>query len=163
MKHGATTETSRILLGHVGITTPDLDTSLAFYLGVFDLRPRRPVDTITIDDGRAEVFRALFGPGWSGCRMSVLAAPLGPDLELFEFTQSTGPPPAGAGDWPFAWRAPGPFHISFPCDDVRTVADRVTAAGGTLVSDVLVTARYELCYAMDPFGTVIELQRSVTP
>ncbi|MBS3941414.1 MAG: VOC family protein [Actinobacteria bacterium] len=163
MKHAATADMSRTLLGHVGITTPDLDASLAFYADVFGFRPRRPVDTIASEDGRAAVFRALFGPGWAGCRMTVLAAPLGPDLELFEFVPTIESTPAGPGDWPIAWRAPGPFHVSFPCGDVQAVADRVTAAGGTLVSDIVVTARYELCYATDPFGTVIELQRAVSP
>ena len=144
--------------GHVGIATPDLDRSLAFYQSVLGLRLRGEPQRVEPTDPRAPVFAALFGSAWQGVRMAMLERPGGPDVELFEFSPRTE---GSRGAWPVAWQSPGVFHVSFGCADVDATLERVEVAGGRRVCDPQQTSRYRLVYALDPFGTVIELLQAV--
>lgn len=156
--------------GHVGVTTSDLQGAIRFYRDVIGLelvRGPEPIDT----EPRNAVMLALFGPAWQGCRVATLTCDTGPDIELFEFASvpdrsharavpapGEGPGPDG---WPFDWQRPGTFHVCFPCRDITGLVARIEEEGGRAVSEILITPRYRLCYVLDPFGTVIELQESL--
>jgi hypothetical protein len=80
----------------------------------------------------------------------------GVGLELFQFVEPVSEPaPEGLG-----WRRGGLWHVCFTHPDIVEQAKRIVDAGGEQVCPVsrFVPGRpWELVYARDPWGTVIEL------
>ena len=80
----------------------------------------------------------------------------GPTLEIFDYTVLEERPKT-------AVNRPGFGHIAFAIDNVTTARERVLAAGGKSVGEIVTLqleteARVTWCYVTDPEGNVIELQ-----
>ncbi len=81
----------------------------------------------------------------------------GPTLEVFEY----GTPTARPASLP---NRLGLGHLAFAVDDVASALDKVLAAGGTAVGEIVTlpvpgAGRVTLVYARDPESNIIELQR----
>lgn len=82
---------------------------------------------------------------------------LGPTLEIFQYDDQAGSPPA-------AINRRGLAHIAFAVDDVQVVQDAVLKAGGSSVGEIVTlpvseTGMVTFVYARDPEGNIIELQK----
>ena len=82
---------------------------------------------------------------------------VGPTLEIFQYDQRLDSPPVAANQR-------GWGHIAFAVDDVKAARDRVLAAGGSSVGELVTLAVSEsravtFAYVRDPEGNIIELQR----
>lgn len=81
----------------------------------------------------------------------------GPTLEIFQYNnKEEGPEPA--------INRPGFAHLAFEVDDVEAVKDKVLAAGGCCVGDLVIieiagAGTITLIYMTDPEGNIIELQK----
>lgn len=81
----------------------------------------------------------------------------GPTLEIFQFgEQEPGPPPR--------LNRPGLAHLAFAVDDVDVARQRVLAAGGGQLGDLVTieipgAGRLIVVYMTDPEGNIVELQR----
>jgi glyoxylase I family protein len=140
---------------HTNLIARDWRSLAAFYqstLGCVPVPPER--------DYSGPIFEA--GTGVKGARLTGIhlrlpgAAPDGPTLEIFNYSQlADGPAPAV--------NRPGFGHIAFAVDSVDDARAQVLAAGGRPVGDVvtLTTAtgsRVTWCYVTDPEGNIVELQ-----
>ena len=151
--HSATTRDTFPTLDHVGIATPDLEASIAFYTEAFELELVRGPETVPAVSPAAAVHRDIHGATWRGVRMAYLADARGAGVELFEFTGSrTRPvvPTLGQLD-------AGVFHVAIAQADLPAALERVLRLGGTQLSQLHRTPRLSLVYCADPHGIVIEL------
>ncbi len=135
-------------LHHVGISTPDLDRLVAFYIDLF---------------GFVEQARASWGPGTdqvdaatgladSAGEMVMLVCN-GSFLELFRFDQPD-PGPARP-DRPVS--NTGINHICLAVDDVAAEQARLSAAGMQFHSEPQDIGDGPFTYGRDPDGNVVEL------
>jgi catechol 2,3-dioxygenase-like lactoylglutathione lyase family enzyme len=140
---------------HTNLTVRDLAALSKFYQDIFGCVPvREPLDLSgSAVSGITNVERAAiryvhltlpgFGPG-------------GPELELIQYENETIEPVKASN-------CLGYGHLAFSVADVRETLDRIIAAGGSAVGE-LVTAdipnrgRLTEVYAADPEGNIIELQ-----
>jgi catechol 2,3-dioxygenase-like lactoylglutathione lyase family enzyme len=81
----------------------------------------------------------------------------GPTLEIFQYNQSLGSPPAAVNHR-------GLVHVAFEVEDVKAAQDAVLAAGGSSVGEVVTlpvseTRAVTFAYVRDPEGNIIELQK----
>jgi catechol 2,3-dioxygenase-like lactoylglutathione lyase family enzyme len=81
----------------------------------------------------------------------------GPTLEIFQYLQSFGNPPA-------AVNCRGLAHIAFAVDDVRAALEAALAAEGSKVGELVTlpvseTRAVTFVYIRDPEGNIIELQK----
>jgi catechol 2,3-dioxygenase-like lactoylglutathione lyase family enzyme len=82
---------------------------------------------------------------------------MGPTLEIFQYNQCLGTPPAGVNQQGLA-------HVAFAVDDVKAARDAVLAAGGSSVGELVTlpvseTRAVTFVYVRDPEGNIIELQK----
>ena len=91
----------------------------------------------------------------------------GPTLEIFQYGDEA---PLGPGKTALRRHAPdqpGLGHLAFAVDDVDAVCERIVAAGGGMLGEVVTVdiagaGRIEFAYATDPEGNVVEVQRWLT-
>lgn len=81
----------------------------------------------------------------------------GPTLEIFQYRQSLGSPPAAVNQRGLA-------HVAFAVEDVKATFDAVLEAGGSTVGEVVTlpvseTRAVTFAYVRDPEGNIIELQK----
>ncbi|HKB79847.1 MAG TPA: VOC family protein [Thermoanaerobaculia bacterium] len=82
--------------------------------------------------------------------------PSGPTLEIYGYSKmAEGPAPAV--------NRPGLAHLAFEVDSVAASRERVLAAGGSPVGEIVTLTtkagtRVTWCYVTDPEGNIIELQ-----
>ena len=81
----------------------------------------------------------------------------GPSLEIFQYNQCLGTPPAGVNQRGLA-------HVAFAVDDVKAARNAVLAAGGSSVGELVTlpvseTRAVTFVYVRDPEGNIIELQK----
>jgi catechol 2,3-dioxygenase-like lactoylglutathione lyase family enzyme len=151
--NSATTHDTFPTLDHVGIATPDLEASIAFYTQAFALELVRGPETVSASGPAAAVHRDINGATWRGVRMAYLADARGAGVELFEFT--------GLRVRPVVPRLgeldAGVFHVAIAQPDLPAALERVLRLGGTQLSQLHRTTRLSLVYCADPHGIVIEL------
>ena len=140
---------------HTNLTVRDLEASSRFYQDIFHCNPvREPgnlsgpaVSDITNVERAAIRYVHLTLPGFG---------PDGPELELIQYENETAVPEKIAN-------CLGYGHLAFSVTNVRETLDRIIAAGGSAIGE-LVTAdipnrgRLTEVYATDPEGNIIELQ-----
>ena len=149
----ATTLDTFPIVDHVGIATPDLEASIAFYTEALELQLVRGPEAVPAAGPAADVHRDIHGATWQGVRMAYLADARGGGVELFDFTGLRARPVVprlGELD-------AGVFHVAFAQPDLAAALARVLRLGGTQLSQVHRTPRLSLVYCADPHGTVIEL------
>jgi len=140
-------------IDHVGITTSDVERSLAFYR---DLLGMRVIDDLTVTS--AEI-AALLGVDLVELRIVDLDSGDGRIVELIKYIRPEGRTVA------YESRDHGTGHIAFTIDDLDRVSKRIAAAGGTVISHQPLTIEdpgglfdgATCLYLRDPDGMIIEL------
>ncbi|OJY28367.1 MAG: hypothetical protein BGP11_12170 [Rhodobacterales bacterium 65-51] len=141
---------------HPGITTGDLDRSLAFYCGLLG-------------------FREVSGFGWeAGTEMSAFAGRIigipestarsvllhagNAFLEVFEYQT-----PVSTRSDDRSLSQQGFAHLCFDSDDVIADHARLSAAGVTFNTPPTDVGPMRLCFCRDPDGNFVELQQITDP
>lgn len=91
----------------------------------------------------------------------------GPTLEIFQYGPAETEDPGPGKERRRAPNQPGLGHLAFAVDDVGAACERVVAAGGGMLGQVVTVdiagaGRIEFAYATDPEGNVVEVQRWLT-
>lgn len=146
-------------INHVGLTVPDLEQATAFLQQALDAK--FVYDGLTTDDEPrkgADTERQLgLSSGSMIIKQRLLRIGNGANLEIFEIVSDRQQKPAGLQD--FGWN-----HLSFYVDDINQAVERVTAAGGKVLSELHGNSRHEdtpgnaSVYFHTPWGSLIELQ-----
>jgi catechol 2,3-dioxygenase-like lactoylglutathione lyase family enzyme len=136
---------------HVGLTVSDLDRALAFW------RDALGMETVMAQEKQGGYLEAIVREPGAHVRMAHLAfEPDGPRVELFEYLAPEGGHVVGRpADVGFA-------HVAVLVDDIHAVLERLVAAGGRPLSEVIEVDTGAnsggLClYLRDPDGHVLEL------
>ncbi len=145
-------------IDHVGITVPDVDAASDFLSRAFGARTL--YDVLPADEDPmqgAEVEHQLGIP--AGARiehMRLMRIGASANIEMFRIANANQAEAAGLADY-------GLQHIALYVDDMDAAVQRLTEAGGTLLSDphplagVEDGARNSGVYARAPWGALIEL------
>jgi glyoxylase I family protein len=142
--------------GHVNIVAHDWRALAAFYESVFGCEPVGAERDIS-DDWVART-TGVAGAHIRGRHLRLPGhGPDGPTLEIFSYEHPT------PQSHPTADRL-GFTHIAFRVDDVPGTLERLLAAGGqhlgeVVHADVAGESHLEVVYARDPEGNIVELQR----
>ena len=141
---------------HTNLIAEDWRRLVRFYERVFACTPVPPERALSgkwLEDGTGVREAEIRGmhlrlPGWGS---------EGPTLEILEYNHHEQRPETAAN-------RPGLGHHAFAVDDVRAARERVIAAGGGVVGDVVTTeipgaGTITFAYVTDPEGNIIELQR----
>lgn len=142
-------------VNHLNIVTGDMERSLAFYVGVLEMRV-----TFTVDLEGAWIERITGLPGATARCVFVQPSGGGCRFELLEYRTPQGDAIA-VNSLP---QTPGLRHFALEADDLDALYARVVAAGYTPIS-APVTVPFELvdgvqkrlCYLHDPDGVLVEL------
>jgi predicted enzyme related to lactoylglutathione lyase len=140
---------------HVNLIADDWEALARFYVDVFwcfVVPPERNYAGSDLEAGTGVAGGALRGahlrlPGFGDA---------GPTLEIYQYAHNESSPPAVANRRGFG-------HIAFAVDDVGDARERVLAAGGGHVGEVVTLQtsdgrRVTWCYVTDPEANIIELQ-----
>jgi catechol 2,3-dioxygenase-like lactoylglutathione lyase family enzyme len=140
---------------HVGITVPDLEAATEFFAQAFGAE--RIYDMLDEPLGGPGVESGLGVPvGAVITAIRMIRLGNGPNIELFTYTGVAQGDPVRPNDF-------GLQHICLYVDDIEAAADRLTAAGGTLLSrpgDLPggdAGAGNQYVYTRTPWGSTIEL------
>ena len=140
---------------HTNLIARDWRALAAFYERVFGCVPVPPERDFAGPELEA-------GTGVRGARLQGVHlrlpghGPQGPTLEIFHYSTL-------AEGVPTAVNRPGFGHIAFTVANVPTARERVVAAGGRPIGEIVTLttatgARVTWCYVTDPEGNAIELQ-----
>lgn len=141
-------------INHIGITVPDLDAAVAFYVEVFGLRVLVEPGLHTDQTAFADRRRDVFGDHWGAMKLAHLVTPSGCGIELFEFVK----PATHGPDVAFDYARVGVSHICLTTEDLDGAIARLVERGGSQRSAVhKVRDGVSVCYCADPWGVIIEL------
>lgn len=141
---------------HIGLTVPDLDAAIDWYVAVLGFRLLAgPLDVSEHGHPLGKAAQAIYGKGYGHFRFAHLATPDHVGLELFQFEAT----PARPRDNPFEFWLSGYNHLGLTAPDVAQAVARVVAAGGKDRSGVLTIdpdKGYKIAYCQDPWGSTLE-------
>ncbi len=140
---------------HTNIVARDWRRLARFYAGVFGCRPVGPERDLAGE--WLDRLTGLPGAHIRGLHLSLPGFDNGPTLEIFSYE-----PESPAGGQPQLNRQ-GLAHLAFQVDDVSGTLEKVLAAGGGQVGELVVNDYGALgvltvVYARDPEGNIIEIQ-----
>ena len=139
---------------HVGVTVPDLDAAMRWYVAVFGLRLIEGPDSASLSTPGGSRRADVFGPAWKEMRIAHLVTEEEAGIELFQFTD----PPVEKPPDNFAYWRIGVFHIALTVGDVDGTAAEIARTGGKRRTDThTVRPGCVVCYCEDPWGNVLEL------
>lgn len=148
---------SPVSFSHIGITVPDLDRAVDFYVKALGLYLIMAPTTIRHDDSAiGRMCDDVFGAGWGSFRIAHLSTSDGIGLEFFEF------PRTGEEREPFEYWRPRLFHFCVQDPDLEGRVELIEAHGGRRrmkqVRHYYPNEKpYRMVYCEDPFGNIIEL------
>jgi len=133
---------------HIGLVVEDLGETVRF------------LELLGFDCGKPGVFSGEWIGriiGLDDVTVEVVMA-RGPDgTDVFEVVRFQSPS-AGAQEAAPAANRPGLRHVLFQVDDVRSVVDRVRAAGWDTIGEIVdYENTFLLCYVRGPEGLIVEL------
>ena len=140
---------------HTNLIARDWKKLADFYQQVFGCVPVPPERDISGEP--LEAGTGLPGAHLRGMHLRLPGhGPEGPTLEIFTYESL-------ADGGKSAVNQPGYGHLAFSVEDVKEAQERVLAAGGTRVGEIVTItiatgARVTWCYVTDPEGNFIELQ-----
>jgi catechol 2,3-dioxygenase-like lactoylglutathione lyase family enzyme len=149
-----------VRFGHVNVIATEWRRLAAFYTDVFGCELVPPERDIS-----GPVLEAATGHGGAHLRGAHLRLPGlgsdGPTIEIYEYDDHLPHPEPSVP-------RPGWNHVAFQVPDVEATLDAVVASGGGRVGEVVTThtadgRRVTWCYATDPEGNLVELQRWSDP
>jgi glyoxylase I family protein len=147
-------------IDHVGITTANVDRALGFYR---DLLGMRVIDDVVLT---SPDLAALLDVDTVEIRIADLDTGDGRILELLQYIQPEG------RHVDYESRDPATAHVAFAIDDLEAVKEKISNAGGTVISRRPLTiddpgGHFEgatVLYIRDPDGMILELvQRPSIP
>lgn len=141
-------------INHVGVTVPDLEKAVDWYVSVFDLELLDGPMHCDLTTAGASRRVDVFGPAWKAMKLAHLVASNGAGFELFQFLD----PEVVSGEDNFTYTSVGPHHVAFTVDDFQGTLALLNDSGGrqrTQVYDVHGGAL--IVYCEDPWGNVVEL------
>lgn len=142
---------------HVGITVPNLEKALDFYLNVMGwYHLSGPIIVKEEEHSRlTEIGKLLYGEGWKEFRFAHLSAADGIGCELFEFATNTDQQSVNT---PFRT---GIFHFCVQDPNIEDLVQRIEAYGGQRMCNIIEldpgNKPYKMVYVKDPFGNMIEI------
>jgi catechol 2,3-dioxygenase-like lactoylglutathione lyase family enzyme len=141
-------------MNHVGVTVPDIDAAIHWYVEVFGLQllagPLHCDLSTRGGDRRANVF----GPRWGAMKLAHLVTGNGAGLELFQFLE----PNVTTPEENFPYAQVGPHHLAFTVADFPGTLKAVLENEGRQRSQIFDVNDGEfICYCEDPWGNVIEI------
>lgn len=153
-----TTKPYPVNFSHVGITVPNLEAAIAFYIDVMGWYfISGPIVVTENEKGSrlAQIGRLLYGEGWTEFRFAHLSSADGIGCELFEFVNNTD---EIAVNTPFRT---GIFHFCVQDPAIEKLVERVVAHGGEQMCEIIEldpgNKPYKMVYVKDPFGNMIEI------
>lgn len=151
-----TTDTPRLVWGHINLNVADLDRSRAFYalLGFTEYKPGIPYLGLEADAPRPLAPAAAGALGLAeGTRARACILELGggdPKLDLTELPDLAGRPPLDTADR-------GLVRLCLGTRDLDALHARLAARGVDFVAPPATTAGARLALCRDPDGALIEL------
>lgn len=148
---------SATTFSHIGITVPDLERAVDFYVKALGLYQIMPPTTINHDDSAiGQMCDDVFGQGWGSFRIAHLSSGDGIGIELFEFPNTV------AETRPFEYWRQGLFHFCMQDEDLEGRLKLIEAHGGRQRMQQVRRyypgeKPYRMVYVEDPFGNVFEL------
>jgi catechol 2,3-dioxygenase-like lactoylglutathione lyase family enzyme len=144
----------RCAVAHVGLTVPDLDRAIDWYVEVLGFQLLAgPIALDRNDEVAADVFGERFG----ALRQAHLTGLGGAGVELFEFLE----PRTEAQPPEFAYWRTGLSHFCVVVPDPDALIARITSTGGRLRTRRLwrlfADEPFAMAYCEDPFGNPIEI------
>jgi len=146
-----------IVYTHTNINTPDWRRLSAFYAKVFDMKVVPPLRDLKGE--WYEKVTGIKGAHVTGCHMLLPGhGENGPTIEFFTWETPDGTPSA-------AINGGGMGHLAFAVDDVRAKVAEIIARGGSTCGEIVQSyyaskdMTLTICYARDPDGNCIEIQR----
>jgi glyoxylase I family protein len=145
-----------VRFGHVNLTGRDWRRLMTFYGEVFGCElvpPERDYSGTDLDRATG-----LPGAHLTGAHLRLPGyGPTGPTIEIYQYDEMIDGSPT-------AVNRPGWGHLAFQVPDVAATLEAVRRHGGGAVGDIVTLATSDgrhvtWCYATDPDGNIIELQR----
>lgn len=141
---------------HIGLTVPDLDAAIEWYISVLGFRLLAgPLEVSEQGHPLGKAAQAIYGKGYGYFRFAHLATPDNVGLELFQFKATPSQPKENS----FEFWLGGYNHLGLTAPNVAQAVAGVVAAGGKDRSGVLPIdpdKGYEIAYCQDPWGSIIE-------
>jgi len=142
---------------HIGLTVPDLDAAIAWYVTTLGFRLLAgPLEVSEQGHPLGQAAQAIYGAGYGHFRFAHMATPDNVGLELFQFEAT----PSRPKDNTFEFWLGGYNHMGLTAPDVAGAVATIVAAGGKDRSGVLTInpeKGYQIAYCQDPWGSIIEL------
>ncbi len=141
---------------HVNIVARDWRRLVEFYVEVLGCESAPPERDLSGEF--LERLTGITGAHVRGIHLLVPGqGPDGPTIEIFTYEQAEPQPVPPANRLGFT-------HIAFRVDDVTATLERLLAAGGSTVGELVETdvagaGHLTAIYARDPEGNIVELQR----
>lgn len=140
-----------INFNHVGVTFPDIEAAVAWYVETLDFELLVPP---VLREDITPGLRAVFGDRLQAMWMAHLQTANGVGLEMFSFVT----PGTEQQEDPFEYWRTGPNHLCLTVDDLEATIARIEAAGGRARSGIGEPwPGRRFCYCEDPWGTQLEL------
>ncbi len=141
---------------HIGISVPDLEKAVNFYIQVFGWYVVMPPTEIKNEDSPVGVMcRNVFGDNWESFRIAHLSTGDRIGIELFEFPNNEKP----ANNFEY-WKT-GVFHFCVQDPDIEELVEKIVKHGGKQRMPIREyypgEKPYKMCYVEDPFGNVFEV------
>jgi catechol 2,3-dioxygenase-like lactoylglutathione lyase family enzyme len=148
-----------VRFAHVNLVAQDWRRLIDFYVTIFGCRPVPPERHMTgewLERGTGVTGARIDG---MHLRLPGFDAENGPTLEIFSYQ------PAGERLPGVAANRPGFGHLAFLVENIAETRDRILAAGGGSVGEIITreisgVGVRSFCYVTDPEGNIIELQRA---
>lgn len=147
-----------INFSHVGITVPNLEEALVFYIEVMGWYPLSGPILVKEEESNnrlTEIGKLLYGKGWKQFRFAHLSSADGIGCELFEFATNTHQQSVNT---PFQT---GIFHFCVQDPNIEELVKRIEKHGGEKMCDIIEldpgNKPYKMVYVKDPFGNTIEI------
>ncbi|MGL4722747.1 MAG: lactoylglutathione lyase family protein [Desulfovibrionaceae bacterium] len=142
---------------HIGISVPDIDRAVTFYVNVMNWYIIMPQTTIEEDNSTAIGIMCtdVFGAGFGNFRIAHLSTGDGIGIELFEFPQNT------REKHTFTPYTTGVFHFCVKDPNIEELTQKIVAAGGKQrmpIREYFPNEKpYKMVYCEDPFRNSIEI------
>lgn len=139
---------------HVGLTVPDIEEAIEWYVNVFDWTRLSEPRSSKGNEGYAGRRAVDLLGEYEEMKVAHLLTGNGVGVEFFEFKDADSPADTDP-------KLPGFFHICVVDPDVESLATKIDRRGGDHYSDLWQLYKddkeYLLTYCKDPFGNRIEI------
>jgi lactoylglutathione lyase family protein len=146
-----------VCLNHIGVTVPDLDRAVDFYVKALGLYVVvGPTNIVRDESPVGQMCDDIFGTNWVSFRIAHLSTLDGIGVELMQFAATSHEPQ------PFEYTRPRVQHICFQDPDIEGRVALIVRHGGrqrmSAIREFFPGSKpYRMVYCEDPFGNIVEL------